>query len=1039
MNSRLQCTTVLAAALISVSVRSAFGDDRPTAISFQQQILPILSERCFACHGPDETSREADLRLDQRDDAVRSRDGSFVIRPGDPQASTLIDRITAADDDERMPPPDSGDEPLTPEQIRLLRRWIEQGAPWSGHWAWKPPQRPPVPTASSANAVATPVDAFVLARLEKEGLQPAPPADRETLIRRAYLDLLGLPPSPEQVDEFLNDRRPDAWVRLIDRLLDSPHYGERWARFWLDAARYADSDGFEKDKPRSVWFYRDWVIRAFNSDMPYDRFIIEQIAGDLLPGASQDQRVATGFLRNSMINEEGGIDPEEFRMQAMFDRMDAIGKSIVGITLQCGQCHNHKYEPFSQRDYYRMFAFLNNAHEAQPVVYTPEQQAKRQNVLDRVEQIERSLKESMPDWQERMARWETTILARQPEWSVLTIENAGDNNQRYLPQEDGSVLAQGYAPTRFTATFHAADSSEEIRSFRLEVLTDPNLPAGGPGRALDGQMALTEFQVTAESLRDPGQRQDVHFVRAVADYSNPPRQLGPPYTDRQGNSSGTIGPVEYAIDGDDRTAWGIDAGPGRRNQDHQAVFVADRNIAYPGGTKLIIRLKQNQGGWNSNDNQTLNLGRFRISVSAAAPETDPLPPAVRKILAVPADRRTPEQQRTVFSCWRRTVPEWQQASRQIERVWKDHPEGTTQLTLLERPRPRTTHVLERGSFLRPLEAVDPGTPAFLHPMPSDGTPLRLAFARWLVARDSPTTARAIVNRIWQAYFGTGLVDTPEDLGTTGSAPTHPDLLDWLAVELMDHDWKLRHVHRMIVLSRTYRQSSQVSEALLRKDPDNRLLARGARFRPDAEIVHDILLSAAGLLVPEIGGPSVCPPAPPFLFRRPVSYGFKSWPYARDEQRFRRALYIFRFRSVPYPSLQTFDAPSGEYATVRRPRTNTPLQSLVTLNAPLFFEAAQGLARRMLQQNSRSDEDRIVYGFRCCTGRRPAENEQRILENYLRRQRERFRSGTIDAAELFVDSYGRKITSPSGTDDAEFASWILLSRVLLNLDETITRG
>ena len=980
------------------------------------------------------------MRLDQRDDAVRDRDGSHVIKPGAPASSTLIERLTTSDADERMPPPDSGKKPLTPAQIQRIAEWIRQGAHWSKHWAYQPPQRPALPAVEQRALVSNPIDAFVLARLEPRGWTLAPEADRTTLIRRLYLDLLGLPPSPEEVDAFLADDAPDAYRRLVDRLLDSPHYGERWARIWLDAARYADSDGFEKDKPRSVWFYRDWVIRAFNDDMPYDRFIVAQIAGDLLPGATQDDRVATGFLRNSMLNEEGGIDPEEFRMQAMFDRMDAIGKSILGLTLQCGQCHHHKYEPFSQRDYYRMFAFLNNAHEAQPTVYTPQQQAKRQEILRRIAAIEDELKRAAPDWRKQMAAWEKQIASQHVPWEVVEITNAGDNNQRYLPQGDGSVLAQGYAPTRFVATFHATTKLPSIRSFRLELFTDPNLPAGGPGRAVDGQFALSEFQVTVESLQDPTKRRNVKFVRATADYANPPKELQAPYTDQQGKSSGKIGPVAFAIDGDNKTGWGVDAGPGRRNQDRQAVFVSDTDVAFEGGTKLIIRLAQHQGGWNSDDNQTLNLGRFRISVAPVEADADPVPRAVRRILAIPSDRRTPEQEAAVFSYWRTTVEAWKEANERIEAWWREHPEGTTQLELQERRTPRTTHILERGDFLKPRERVDAGTPAFLHPMPPSNEPARLAFARWLVARDSPTAARAIVNRVWQTYFGRGIVETAEDLGTTGSAPSHPALLDWLAVELMDHQWRLKPLHRAIVLSRTYRQTSRVGRERYERDPDNRWLARGARFRVDAETVHDIFLAAAGLLQRRVGGRSVYPPAPAFLFQRPVSYGPKSWPYDKDEQRFRRALYIFRFRSVPHPPLQAFDAPSGEYATVRRPRTNTPLQALVTLNEPLCFEAAQGLARRTLESKSKSMSDarRIDYAFRCCVARRPSGPERTVLLDLLDRQRARFRDKQLDAGKLLVDSFGRPIDPPGGVEPDEFAAWILVCRVMLNLDETVTR-
>ncbi len=1035
--SRLVGFRPVALLLLSGSLAGAGDADSPV-ISFRRDVLPLLSERCFACHGPDDDSREADLRLDRRADATAPRDGTAAIVPGKPDQSELLHRLAASDPDVVMPPPDSGKKPLTPKQVTLIRQWIEQGAPWSRHWAYEPPRRPPLPTTGFRDRVQTPIDAFVLARLEAEGLAPASRADRATLIRRLYLDLIGLPPSVEEVDAFLSDTSSDAYARVVDRLLDSPHYGERWGRIWLDAARYADSDGFEKDKPREVWFYRDWVIRSLNRDMPYDRFIIEQIAGDLLPNATQDQIVATGFLRNSMLNEEGGIDPEEFRMQAMFDRMDAIGKSVLGLTLQCGQCHHHKYEPFSQKDYYRLFAFLNNSHEAQPVVYTREQQSERRRILNEIARIERELQNRTPNWRQRMAEWESALGRQTVPWTVLEISNAGDNNQRYYRQEDGSLLAQGYAPTRFDATFTATTNESEIRSFRLELFTDPNLPAGGPGRAVDGQIALSEFEVTATSVTDPSRKKVVKFVRATADYSNPPKQLKAPYTDAKGKSSGVIGPVEYAIDGKNDTGWGIDAGPGRRNQARQAVFVAEENAAFPGGTRLTIVLSQRQGGWNSDDNQNLNLGRFRISVAPVEADADPIPRAIRSILRIPPHERSDEQIAKVFSYWRTTVKEWEEANRRIERLWSRHPEGTTQFTLQERTTPRQTFVLERGDFLKPLDPVTPGTPDFLHAFDADGPPTRLDFARWLVARDSPTTARSIVNRIWQAYFGRGLVETPEDLGTTGSPPSHPRLLDWLAVELMDHGWRWKPIHRLIVMSSVYQQSSHVSPAAFQRDPDNRWLARGPRFRVDAEIVHDILLAASGLLNRKVGGRSVYPPAPEFLFQRPASYGPKTWAYDRDGEQYRRAIYTFRFRSVPHPPLQAFDAPSGEYSTVKRPRTNTPLQALVTLNEPLFFECAQALARQSLVRPSKGDRERLTYAFRCCVARRPTEDELRVLQELLQTQRRRIQGKQLDPQAILMDAYGRPAERVAGVDDGELAAWTLVCRVLLNLDETITK-
>lgn len=949
-----------------------------------------------------------------------------------------------------------------------------------GHWAFQAPVRPPLPAVKSTRWPRNPIDYFILARLEAEGLSPAPEADKVTLLRRLSLDLIGLPPTVEQVDAFLADPRPDAYERQVERLLNSPHYGEKWGRYWLDGARYADSDGFEKDKQRWVWFYRDWVVNALNRDLPYDQFIIEQIAGDLLLQPTQDQLVATGFLRNSMLNEEGGIDPEQFRMEAMFDRLDAIGKSILGLTIQCAQCHDHKYDPLTQEEYYRMFAFLNNSHEANIVVYTPEEQMKRAALFRQIHELEADLRHRTPDWEERLARWEESVQGGQPEWTVVPVQNAGDNSQRYYPQADGSLLAAGYAPTKFTAVFTNTVDLPEIRAFRLEMLTDPNLPAGGPGRSIKGLFGLTEFKVQAEDADNPTNKFWVKWVRATADFSNEEKPLEPLYDDRSGKRRVT-GPVEFAIDDDDLTAWGIDAGPGRRNVPRQAVFVANTNVAFPNGTKLTVHLRQMHGGWNSDDNQNMNLGRFRLSVTGASNAVaDPLPRAVRDILAIPREQRTPAQTAALFSFWRTTVPEWTDVNARIEALWGEHPEGTTQLVLQEREEPRKTALLRRGDWLKPAGEVQAGVPAFLHPLPAGAPPTRLTFARWLVDRRSPTTARALVNRLWQQYFGTGIVSTSEDLGTQAEAPSHPELLDWLAVEFMEpggdtkaltelnglqgggavvghqaegnrwtssndsphstspRPWSLKHLHRLIVTSATYRQSSRVTPQLYARDPYNRLLARGARFRVEAETVRDIALAASGLLNPKLGGPSVYPPAPGFLFQPPASYGPKVWREETGENRYRRALYTFRYRSVPYPMLQTFDAPTGDFSCVRRTRSNTPLQALVSLNEPLFLEAAKALALRTLQAGGATDAERVAYAFRRCVARQPTAQETGELLALLDKQKQHIAEGWVSAYDLAAVDPAHPPPLPPGTTPTQLAAWTAVSRVLLNLDETITK-
>ena len=1131
LRSPLRLPPVLAVALLlaATSVAPA-ADDR---VDFTRDIRPILSDACFQCHGPDEGTREADLRLDNKDAALGDRGGYAAFVPGKPGESEAFRRMTSDDPQERMPPADSAKQ-LTAQQIDLVKRWIEQGADWSEHWAFIPPVRPSVPQIAGADWPANPLDTFVLARLQREQLAPAPAADRTTLLRRLTLDLIGLPPAVDDVDEFLADDSPAAFEKQVDRLLASVHYGERWGRHWLDAARYADSDGFEKDKQRQVWFYRDWVVDAFNRDLPYDRFIIEQIAGDLLvdgnavdplrestageatpqpvgrsstpsappanaPGrpllaehvnhladpATQSHLVATGFLRNSMINEEGGVDPEQFRMEAMFDRMDAIGKGILGLTIQCAQCHTHKFDPITHTEYYRLFAFLNNAHEANVAAYTPDEQMQRADVFREIAELEAGLRHRHPDWPERMAAWEDQVRDDQPEWSIVRPELDTSGGQKHYLLEDGSILAQGYAPTKHTTEFTVRTDLEHITAARLELLNDPNLPLGGPGRSIFGLCALTEFHVVAAPADRPHEKHELKIVSATADANPGEHELADIFDDNS-NRRRVTGPVAWAIDRKDETAWGIDVGPGRSNVPRKAVFVFEKPVTFAGGAVLTFRLTQNHGGWNSDDNQNNNLGRFRLSITSAdSPVADPLPAAVREILAVPREQRTPRQTAAVFSHWRATVPEWEEANNLIEAWWRQHPPGASQLVLLTRDEPRQTHLLDRGDFLKPKDPVEPGVPAFLHPLqdprsgdsqsprsagatsPSvepassapaspnaaaetrrdDAIPPRLAFARWLVDPRSPTTSRALVNRVWQTYFGTGLVRTSEDLGRQSEPPTHPDLLDWLAVEFMgvesreseganiehstlniehrgttDHgqrtphtprvpasalpaslpSWSLKHLHRLILTSATYRQSSQVTEELLTRDPFNRFLARGPRFRVDAEVVRDMALAASGLLNRKLRGPSVYPPAPDFLFAPPASYGPKVWDEDTGPDRYRRAVYTFRYRSVPYPALDAFDAPNGDASCVRRARSNTPLQALVTLNEPLFVECAEALAGRMLREGGATDRDRMAYGFRLCLSRGPTEQESAMLLDLLNRQQQRL---AADAGKVNLAASG----------------------------------
>ena len=1010
-----------------VAAEPVVGSAEPTAaIDFNRDIRPILSDHCFLCHGPDEADRRAGLRLDVRDEAI---DHGALI-PGDAEASEVWLRVSSDDPDLVMPPP-SHPKPLSDAQRELLRRWVAGGAAYEEHWAFRPPRRPAVPRVVDSGWPRNAIDHFVLQRLESRGMAPSPPADPATLARRVHLDLTGLPPAPRDLDEFVRD--PDIG-RLADGLLRSPHFGERWARWWLDAARYADSDGYEKDKPRSVWFYRDWVIDALNRDKPYDRFVIEQIAGDLLPGAGQDQRVATGFLRNSMTNEEGGADPEQFRVEGMFDRMDAIGKAILGITTQCAQCHTHKYDPLSHREYYQMFAALHDFDEGMISVYTPNQARRRDRILAQIAELEEGMRKQFPDWRERLFGWARAEADRRVDWKTIVPTDLPFEGQKFRVLDDGSILSESYAPTRSNVDLSLEMRAGSITAIRLDALTHPQLPRGGPGRSIDGTGALSEFEVRVTPTDPPGPSRTIKIARALADVNPPPSELPAAFRDRDPDKDDRVtGPIEYAIDGDHKTAWTTATDPGRRNRNRHAVFVLEEPIREAGKFRLTVTLRQLHGGWNSDDNQNYLLGRYRLSVTDAAAESwadPPIPAELEPLLAIAPEAWDESQVAAMFSHWRTTVPELADANGQIAKWWRSYPQTDSQLVAISRGEPRETFVFERGDFLSPAEPVRPGAPAFLHAWPESDEHPRLRFARWLVSADSPTAARVIVNRVWQAYFGSGLVTTPEDFGYQSASPSHPQLLDWLAVELVDSGWSLKHLHRLIVTSATYQQQSEGDPGAWRRDPSNEWLSRGPRFRLDAEWIRDAALHIGGLLDRRVGGPSVYPPAPEFLFQPPASYGPKVWDVSAGGDAYRRSLYVHRFRSVPYPVMEAFDAPNGDAACVRRERSNTPLQALVMLNEPQFVAAARGLARRTLEEAGPTDETRLRYAHRLCTGRDPDGDEIEVLGELLTRQRERIAAGEMDAATI------------AGTDERDIAperaAWVVVARTLLNLDETITK-
>ncbi len=997
-------------------------------VDFARDVEPIFRAHCYECHGPAKAA--AQLRLDSRQTAMKGGLGGAVLAPGRSGESRLLHRVLGQGGEQRMP---LGRDALQPAQIETLRKWIDEGAVWPEsaaaasaeiprHWAFVAPTRPAIPVPKNRTWARSPIDNFILAEIERQGLAPSPEAARETLLRRVSLDLTGLPPTLAEVDAFLADTSPHAYEKAVERLLASEHYGERWGRWWLDAARYADTNGFEKDLPRSIWPYRDWVIRAFNQDLPFDRFTIEQLAGDLLPNPTLDQRIATGFLRNSMLNQEGGVDPEQFRVEGLIDRVDAVGKTFLGLTINCAQCHTHKFDPIKQEEYYKFYAFLNSDDEPEIEVPGPEVTRKREEILARVRQIEDDLIARTPDLPKRLAAWEAGLGEDGKQWTVLDdSEIFAAFGVKFDKLEDGSFIARGDNSTSNNYKITARTRLTGITGFRIEYQTDQNLPRTGPGRAPDGAFYVTEFIAEATPLDKSATTAKVPFANVTTDFERPDF------------------PVKNVIDGDLKTHWSSDSGAGRRNQDRKMVFVAAQPVGFAGGTTFQFQLIQRFDDSIKPGNVMPNIGRFRISVTTAPqPRADRASTAVRRILATPAAQRTKEQQRELFRAYRAAVPEWAEVNAKIDDLMKDWPYGPTTMALALRPVERETRIFRRGDWKRPGETVKPDTPAALHPFPAGAPRNRLGLAQWIVDKNNPLTARVTVNRIWQQYFGVGLVATPEDFGARCDRSTHPDLLDWLAREFMETGWSIKHIHRLIVNSATYRQSSHITPKLQEADPTNRWLARAPRLRVDAEIVRDLALSVAGVLHPKIGGPPVYPPIPDGVLS--LGYGQPMpWPTAAGPERYRRAMYTFWKRSVPYPSLLVFDQPNGDFSCPRRIRSNTPLQALTTLNDQLFMEAAQHFALRILKEGEKEggagDLDKMIYAFRLCTGRKPDAFELQHLMALLAEQTAYFNGRT--AAAVYVSSPDLS-KLPEEVDLHKVAPWTMVARVLLNMDETITR-
>ncbi|MCP5560930.1 MAG: PSD1 domain-containing protein [Verrucomicrobiaceae bacterium] len=961
------------------------------AVDFNRDVRPILAQQCFKCHGMDEHGRKGQLRLDLRDFAVgKGKSGETAIVPGKPEASEVIKRIFSADEDEVMPPPHT--KTVLPEAAKaVMKAWIADGAPYEAHWAYVQPKQAPLPIAG-----LHPVDAFVQARLAKEGLKPSPEADRYTLVRRLYLDLIGLPPTPAEADAFVRNGDPDAYERLVDTLLASKQYGERWARRWLDLARYADTNGFEKDRPRSIWPYRDWVVQALNDDMPFDQFSIKQLAGDMLPNARPEDLIATGFHRNTMLNEEGGIDPNEYRFYAMVDRVSVTGTTWMGLTLNCCQCHTHKYDPILHTDYYSVMALLNNASE--PTYYIPNHDVLDQEKTWRagLAKMEADLPAKFPGgkvpMEKRFQEWIAQEAPKASQWEVVRPVKMTTTMPHLEQQEDGYILGSGDISKSDVYDLRFVAPIKGVTALRIEVSSDPSLPNDGPGLT-NYEGPLGGFFLSELQASQNGQRLAIIDADATNDAEEDKISDAAPAKKAAAGKRKTNN-ASAALDGEMSSGWQVLGGYGVAQA---AVFHFEKPIDLSGGLDLKMLFEKHYA---------CPLGHFRISVTSSPHASATGHPAeVEEKLA--SGQRSP----ALLQRFLETAPEMKRVVAPLVAARKNPPRGLPTLVMKERPadNPRVTHRYHRGEYLQPKEVVPPGVPAFLPALPKDAPPNRLSFAKWLFAPDNPLTARVTVNRQWQALFGRGIVKSLEDFGYQSEPPSHPELLDWLAVEFMKQGWSMKKLHRLIVTSATYKQSSQTSPELAQRDPENILLARGARFRLDAEIVRDAALKAAGVLSLKMGGPGVYPPQPQSVTTE-GTYGKVEWKTSEGEDRYRRSLYTFMKRTAPFAMSTTFDAPTGETCLARRDVSNSPLQALTLLNDQMFMEAAQAMAKQVMAESS-SDDERLQNIFRRCATRPPAPDEMALFTAFLQKQRD----------QKLVDE----------------ALWSAVSRAVLNLDEAIT--
>lgn len=1043
---RLPREAIVAGLILAVAAEGQ--EQKPAPVEFNRDIRPILSDKCFTCHGPDKNNRLTPLRFDTEEGAfIELRGGKRAIVGGDPAASEMYRRISSDNEAQRMPPAYAGRKKLTDGEIDVIRRWIEQGAPWQRHWSLIPPRRPEVPANRDSAWPRNPIDHFILERLERAGLKPSAEAARATLIRRVSLDLTGLPPTPAEVDSFLADQSPEAYEKVVDRLLASPRYGERMAFEWLNAARYADTNGYQTDAERSMWRWRDWVIDAFNKNMPYDEFTIEQIAGDMLPNARLDQIIASGFNRNHRGNGEGGIVPEEYAVEYVADRVDTTSTVWLGLTMGCARCHDHKYDPITQKEYYRVFAYFNNVPErgrafkygnSPPVVKAPtaEQQNELAGLDRKITEAEKEFERLRPETTAAQLAWEKSIRNSRLDW-------ANDSGLAVRFAMDSKLPNDGIKPSNGELRFASGRIGEALE--------------------LDGKLAVDAGDVAKFGFHD-------RFT--IGAWIYPASASGAILGRTRDTPEGTKGYAVLLNDGKVQVnlvqRWLDDAlrtetqDKLELNQWHHVAVTYDGSLLatalkiYVDGQLVPQHVLLDELNQSFAVSEPLLIGtingaveRFRGLIDEVRIYQGVLPAESMAVLATPEtvseiasitpENRAQAQQDKLSLCflsqyapsgireaWRRLVT----LRKQRQDLWESVP---TVMVMAEMEKPRDTFVLARGVYNKPTEKVTPGVPAMLPPLPGGCPNNRLGFARWLVDPSNPLTARVAVNRLWQMLFGAGLVKTAENFGSQGEWPSHPELLDWLATEYVRGGWNTKALLKLIVSSATYRQSSKVTPELVERDPENHLLARGPRFRLPPEMVRDQALAIAGLLTERIGGPSVKPYQPAGLWSELA--GGKDYEQDHGPNLYRRSLYTIWKRTAPPPAMMIFDAPGRETCSVLATRTNTPLQALDLMNDVTYIEASRKLAERMMLEGGESPEERIAYGFRLTTARRPAGEEAGILLASFHRYRDVFQTDPEEGAKLL--SQGESPRNES-LDVPELAAYSMVASLILNTDEAITK-